>query len=536
MTSVPALAQRLQTLLTRTADRLASATGCIRRHRKLSGATLVQILVLGWLHQPRATLHQLAQMAATLGVTISPQGLDQRFTEETATFLQQVLAAAVTQILASDPVAIPLLRRFAAVMIQDSSIVLLPASLATTWRGCGSADPQIGAAAIKLQVRLDLLTGALQGPLLQDGRVHDLKAPAQTCDLPAGALRLADLGYFSLDSLQRMSQGGVYWLTRWQAGTVVLDKQGRRLDLIPWLVTQGAVPVDCPVLLGQTYRLPVRLLVVRVSPEVAEQRRSRLHAEAHRRGQAVSPVRLPDGRVTAALSVLCEVIGLAPAPQARRIRADEVLAEQLLIAQIQTEGGPQAMDVLTAWAIPAWLQGIKLGKVAPEKRAAILAFKREAADILYRHFSERRPLPAPAALAPEQPITEPERPTHDAGRETWITYYRQMAAWLEWQADIETWRGQVESRLEGIEEVTRLIPELLERLGPRTLSPEHQSTVKAMAGRLHQVAGYSYGTIYSELNTAFHVGKYSDIPDAHWAEVAAWLQARIDNAQRQHRG
>src|SRR5215469_4860525 len=100
MASVPDLAQRLQTLLTTTADRLATATGCIRRHRKLSGATLVQIRVLGWLHQPRATLHQLAQMAATLGVTISPQGIDQRFTEETATFLQQVLAAAVTQILA----------------------------------------------------------------------------------------------------------------------------------------------------------------------------------------------------------------------------------------------------------------------------------------------------------------------------------------------------------------------------------------------------------------------------------------------------
>jgi hypothetical protein len=47
----------------------------------------------------------------------------------------------VTQVLASDPVAIPLLRRLPAVMIQDSSIVLLPAPLATTWRGYGSANP-----------------------------------------------------------------------------------------------------------------------------------------------------------------------------------------------------------------------------------------------------------------------------------------------------------------------------------------------------------------------------------------------------------
>jgi hypothetical protein len=176
-------------------------------------------------------------------------------------------------------------------MIQDSSIVLLPAPLAATWRGCGSTDPQIAAAAIKLQVRLDLVSGALQGPLLQDGRVHDLKAPAQTLELPSGALRLADLGYFSLESLQRLSQQGDCWLTRWQAGTVVLDAAGHPLDLVAWLTVQGDSPVDCPVWLGYAYHLPARLLAQRVPPEVAELRRRRLRAEAQRRGQPVSPLR-----------------------------------------------------------------------------------------------------------------------------------------------------------------------------------------------------------------------------------------------------
>ncbi len=291
MTSVTGLAQTLQTLFTTTADQLATSTGCIRRHRKLSGATLVQSLVLGWLQQPEASLHQLAQMAATLGVAITPQGIDHRFTKETATFLKQVLEVAVTQVLASDPVAIPLLQRFPAVMIQDSSIVLLPAPLATTWRGCGSADPQTAAAAIKLQVRLDLVSGALQGPLLQDGRVHDLKAPAQTLDLPPGALRLADLGYFSLETLQYLSQQGDCWLTRWQAGTVVLDAAGHPLDLVVWLAAQGDSPTDCRVQLGYAYHLPARLLAQRVPSEVAQQRRRRLRAEARRREQPVSPLR-----------------------------------------------------------------------------------------------------------------------------------------------------------------------------------------------------------------------------------------------------
>jgi hypothetical protein len=174
-------------------------------------------------------------------------------------------------------------------MIQDRSMVLSPAPLAATWRGCGSAAPQTGAAAINLQVRLDLVTGTLPGPWLQAGRLHDLKAPAQTLDLPTGALRLADWGYFSLEILQHSSRQGDCWLTRWQAGTVILDEEGHPVDLRAGLRAQGDAPVDCPVRLGPTYQLSARLLALRVPPAVSEQRRRRLRAEAHRRGPPVSP-------------------------------------------------------------------------------------------------------------------------------------------------------------------------------------------------------------------------------------------------------
>jgi hypothetical protein len=53
--------------------------------------------------------------------------------------------------------------------------------------------------AVKLQVQFDLLGGALHGPILQDGRAHDRRALHQT-EFPAGALRLADLGSFSVEA------------------------------------------------------------------------------------------------------------------------------------------------------------------------------------------------------------------------------------------------------------------------------------------------------------------------------------------------
>ncbi len=95
--------------------------------------------------------------------------------------------------------------------------------------------------------------------------------------------------------------------------------------------------------------------------------------------------------------------------------------------------------------------------------------------------------------------------------------------------------GALHGRLEGMEEVTRLVPEILQRLGPQTLTPEHQATVKNLARRLNELSGFAYATIYGELNAAFHVGKYSDIADARWPEIAAWFKTRIDTAERHNR-
>jgi len=293
MTSIPQIAKALRTVLTTTANRAARATRCVQRRSKLSGAKFVQTLVFGWLANPDATYEELAQTAATLGVRISPQGLEQRFTAAAAQCVERVLQAAVQQVITAAPVAIPLLQRFSAVYVDDSTQVQLPAVLADLWAGSGGgARAGDQTAALKLQVRLDLKRGALSGPFVQAGRASDRTSPTQHAPVPAGSLRLADLGYFALAVLQRLAQQQAYWLTRLMAGTQVYDEQGQALDLAACLPTQGTAVVDRPVRLGVHHRLPARLIAVRVPQEVANQRRRELHADARRRGQAVSQTRL----------------------------------------------------------------------------------------------------------------------------------------------------------------------------------------------------------------------------------------------------
>lgn len=290
MTTIPQLAQVLQAILGPVADAEAKKTGFVQRESKLTGAKFVQTLVFGWLENAEATLEDLAQTALALGVSISPQGLDQRFSESAADLTQAVLEQAIQEAIASEPVAIPLLQRFAGVYILDSSTVALPQALATIWSGCGNQSHK-PAAALKIHLRWEMTTGALAGPALTAGRLHDRSCSLPADPLPSGALRLADLGYFSLDTMTAMTVQGTYWVSRLQAGTGVFDETGRRRVLSEWLNQQGDT-VDMPIVVGTQGRVSCRLVAQRVPEDVARERRQRLRDEAARRKQPVNDERL----------------------------------------------------------------------------------------------------------------------------------------------------------------------------------------------------------------------------------------------------
>lgn len=256
----------------------------------------------------------------------------------------------------------------------------------------------------------------------------------------------------------------------------------------------------------------------------------------------VLAVQLEDGRIGATLLSVCQALDLFPRGQTRKIIDDEVLSQELLLVAVETAGGVQHMDVLTAWAIPLWLTGIQTRKLPERKREAILAFKRQAADVLYRHFSQVQQIAPPASLVPAKPIEKPKVPGEGAPRSEWAVYHRAMVEWIEWQADVERWQAETNQRLDGLQseveslhEVVRLVPELLERMGPATLTPEHQNSVQALAKRLHEVGGFSFATIYSDLNATFHVGRYEQMPESAWEDVARWFTTRIHSAERRGR-
>lgn len=292
MSSVAVLAKQLEQVLSVEARRLAVETGAVQRVRKFDGASLVQTLVLGWLAEPKASLTALCRMAGTLGIAITPTGLNQRFTSAAADLFRQLLETATEVVLDGASPGLPILDRFPQVLVDDSSTISLPAELAEIWAGCGGASG--GEAAVKLQVRLDLRRGQLRGPMLEDGRAQDKQGPQQTWTLAPGAVRITDLGYVSLHILQQLNAADGHWLCRYHPQFAIQDQAGvwrHPTDLAALLATVET-EAAWTVVVGKSQQVPCRMLIQRVPPAIAQARRERLQARAERKAQPASPVSL----------------------------------------------------------------------------------------------------------------------------------------------------------------------------------------------------------------------------------------------------
>src|SRR5260221_6697467 len=97
------------------------------------------MLVFGWLTNPQGGPSHLARFAGSLGLKLSKQAIEERFTMRTADWLLAVLRRGVQFLVCAEAVSISLLRRFPAVLIQDGSTINLPAALQGIWRGCGGS-------------------------------------------------------------------------------------------------------------------------------------------------------------------------------------------------------------------------------------------------------------------------------------------------------------------------------------------------------------------------------------------------------------
>ncbi len=253
------------------------------RKRKLDAESIFQILVLGCLETPQATLTDFAQTARALGIDVSGSSIDSRINAKTHALLKRVFELILQRLTTIPSHVRGLLDAFSQVMILDSTQIALPSHMQTDFAGNGDN------AELKLQVVLNYLTGQISHMAFQHGRTPDQISSLGQDTLSAGELLLFDLGYFKQERLQEIDQKEAFFVTRChsQVGLYTIDTQ-KPVVLVDMLAHHSCTQFEWHGRLGTRSRLDVRVVARRVPQQRAEARKRRAQAKAKRQGYSCS--------------------------------------------------------------------------------------------------------------------------------------------------------------------------------------------------------------------------------------------------------
>jgi hypothetical protein len=251
----------------------ARETGFMQRKPKeITPLLFVQSAIL-LVTQSVVSLSRWAVLLGLLGnCSVAKQSLWERLTQGAVALLEQTLGLVLAERIQARAAALPQAwHSFKRVLIQDSTLIALCAGLAKVFRGscnqCGTKHGQL-----RIQAHYDLLTQrflffGLSGFNRNDqAAAHDIVSALQVGDLV-----LRDLGYFVVETFQRIALAGAFFLSRLRLDTSLFDPQTQRpLSLLKALGRHGQL--DCPVLVGRQ-RLAARLVAIPLPEALAAQRR-----------------------------------------------------------------------------------------------------------------------------------------------------------------------------------------------------------------------------------------------------------------------
>jgi hypothetical protein len=275
---------QIQTLLTEYAREANQWAHFSERNTALNAERFVQMLVLGWLKDPSASLNQLAQAGQALGSPVTGAALHERMDQAAVMLLASVLTLALEGLHSTSPLALTKLQQFPAIYITDSSQIALPAALAPYFRG--NQDNSM----VKLQVVWDYLHGHLAALELTEGRQPDQRCHLHLGQALAGSLHVFDLGYFKQEHLRDIDQQGCFFVCRYQSQTRLYraEADAQCWSVQQWLRGLSENTAQCRLLLGERVKLPLRLVVRRLPAQAAAARRRKAKRKARKQGKPCS--------------------------------------------------------------------------------------------------------------------------------------------------------------------------------------------------------------------------------------------------------
>jgi hypothetical protein len=257
---------------------MAFGSGVWKRLRKLRPADVLKHLCQEAIVGTVSYNDLAAAVAAHTGVEASRQAYAQHLTPGVVALLRALLEVAMQARITGVAEGLTVkggLKTFRRILIQDSTVIQLPASLFGIYSGVKNGHVAVCNA--RIQVIYDLCAGRFIDFRIDPYSRNDVAA---THDLIAepGDLILRDRGYFVVAAVQRQAEAGATVINRYKNGTPLYDPTtGKQIDLLTLLSRQGKA--DMEVLVGSGQTLRGRLVAAPVSEEIANLRRMKAKRE-----------------------------------------------------------------------------------------------------------------------------------------------------------------------------------------------------------------------------------------------------------------
>jgi hypothetical protein len=196
----------------------------IRKQGKITASLLLESFIM----MMRSGVSSYWQWAVTIssftGTLVSKQAIFNRMSVAWVATVKELVANVISQ--QSGAVSCErIFKGFGSVWLQDSSSFHLPDALREKFKGNMSKGKQKSIA--KLNLVVNLLTGACPAMRLDSFTLNEQALSESILGIArAGDLVIRDLGYFVLGVFAKLTEAGVFYLSRLKYGVALFSPQG----------------------------------------------------------------------------------------------------------------------------------------------------------------------------------------------------------------------------------------------------------------------------------------------------------------------
>lgn len=277
-------------------ESLAKEIGFVKHDSvKLNGWKFLDMLLFTHFNHEKLSLNDLAlQLNHRYGISISKQGINDRFTQTAVKFFHAVLEEVLVSAKISDK-HMPILDSFSHVRIKDSTAFQLPANLTSRFPGCGGGASTAG---IRIQFEYDYKSGRVLDLSLHPLNRNDMTDASENLSaIEKNDLLIRDLGYISQDILFDIHETyQAYFLNRLPVNNKVYqwhDGSYHKVDfseIEAYLKKYNLASTELSVYIGKQSKkmIPVRMLIEQLPEEERKKRVRDVNKTAKKKGRTPS--------------------------------------------------------------------------------------------------------------------------------------------------------------------------------------------------------------------------------------------------------